>query len=118
MLFNDETHTYDAVISALEVAIGCTSQQAMHLATIVDREGRSVVLSNTQTLCATAKKTIQHRTRRDLSRRTDKTGPLEVKIMTASLVSHQALAVKLLNWLTQQAQQFRKPTYKVFEGSS
>uniref|UniRef100_A0AC35FZC7 E3 ubiquitin-protein ligase n=1 Tax=Panagrolaimus sp. PS1159 TaxID=55785 RepID=A0AC35FZC7_9BILA len=106
MLFNDETHTYDAVINALEVAIGCTSQQAMHLATIVDREGRSVVLSNTQMLCATAKKTIQHRTRRDLSRRTDKTGPLEVKIMTASLVSHQALAVKLLNWLTQQAQQF------------
>uniref|UniRef100_A0AC34FZ77 Adaptor protein ClpS core domain-containing protein n=1 Tax=Panagrolaimus sp. ES5 TaxID=591445 RepID=A0AC34FZ77_9BILA len=76
-----------------ELNLGCTSQQAMHLATIVDREGRSVVLSNTQTFCATAKKTIQHRTRRDLSRRTDKTGPLEVKIMTASLVSHQALAV-------------------------
>ena len=108
MLFNDETHTYDAVINALEVAIGCTAQQAKHLATSVDREGRSIVLSQTQALCESARRTIQHRTRRDVNRRTEKSGPLEVKIMIASLVYHQALAVKLLSWLTQQAQMFRK----------
>ncbi len=32
-----ETHTYDAVIRALELAVHCTNNQAMRLATIVDR---------------------------------------------------------------------------------
>ncbi|KAE9553855.1 hypothetical protein FO519_002943 [Halicephalobus sp. NKZ332] len=106
MLFNDETHTYDAVISALETATGCTSQQAMFLATIVDREGRSVVLSNTMRICSQAKEQIQHRTRRDVNRRTEKSGPLEVKIMTHGLIAHQTFAVKILQWLTTQAQQY------------
>jgi len=106
MLFNDETHTYDSVISALETATGCTSQQAMFLATIVDREGRSVVLSNTSGICSRAKEQIQHRTRRDVNRRTEKSGPLEVKVMTHALIAHQNFAVKILQWLTSQAQQF------------
>lgn len=106
MLFNDETHTYDAVISALETSTGCTSQQAMFLATIVDREGRSIVLSNSLRICTQAKEQIQHRTRRDVNRRTEKSGPLEVKIMTHGLIAHQNFAVKILQWLTIQAQQF------------
>uniref|UniRef100_A0A7E4W1J9 E3 ubiquitin-protein ligase n=1 Tax=Panagrellus redivivus TaxID=6233 RepID=A0A7E4W1J9_PANRE len=103
MLFNDETHTYDAVISALEYAVNCTNQQAMYLATIVDREGRSVVASNSKTICQKVQEAIQQRTKRDVNRRTERGGPLEVKVMTASLVAHQALAVRILGWLTDEA---------------
>ena len=38
VLINDESHTFDMVIKALERATGCTREQATLLATIVDRE--------------------------------------------------------------------------------
>ncbi|ULU11745.1 hypothetical protein L3Y34_015265 [Caenorhabditis briggsae] len=40
VLYNDETHTYESVIKVLELYIHCTKDQAMLVATIVDREGQ------------------------------------------------------------------------------
>uniref|UniRef100_A0A915DJ78 E3 ubiquitin-protein ligase n=1 Tax=Ditylenchus dipsaci TaxID=166011 RepID=A0A915DJ78_9BILA len=88
ILFNDETHTYDAVIRALEIAVHCTNNQAMRLATIVDREGRSIKDSQ------------------GLQQAYQKSGPLEVKVFRSSLVSYQQFGVRLLNWLSLQAQEF------------
>ncbi|KAH7722004.1 Zinc finger in N-recognin family protein [Aphelenchoides avenae] len=106
ILYNDETHTYDAVIRALEIAVHCTENQAMRLATIVDREGRAVVKTGSKEICEAVRSNIQRRTQRDTNRRTQKAGPLEVKVTRASIVAHQIFAVRLLNWLTQQTKEF------------
>src|SRR2546430_6439222 len=39
MLFNDEIHTYEQVISTLSRAIECTQKEAIDFATTIDREG-------------------------------------------------------------------------------
>uniref|UniRef100_A0A914X7B7 E3 ubiquitin-protein ligase n=1 Tax=Plectus sambesii TaxID=2011161 RepID=A0A914X7B7_9BILA len=106
ILFNDETHTYDAVIRALELAIHCTEQQAMLLATIVDREGRSSVRAGSKDICDKAKTEIQRKTAKDTNPRTEKKGPLEVKTMDSSLVAHQQFAIRVLTWLISSAQDF------------
>uniref|UniRef100_A0A0M3K8H9 E3 ubiquitin-protein ligase n=1 Tax=Anisakis simplex TaxID=6269 RepID=A0A0M3K8H9_ANISI len=107
ILYNDETHTYDSVIRALNLSIHCNEQQAMILATIVDREGRSSVRAGTNDFCTRAKDEIQRRTSRDTNRRTEKSGPLEVRVMDSRLVAMQNFAIKLMNWLTIQTQHFR-----------
>jgi E3 ubiquitin-protein ligase UBR2 len=46
VLFNDETHTFDIVIQTLTRALGCPKKDAIEFATIIDREGRSIVRVN------------------------------------------------------------------------
>jgi len=46
VLFNDETHTFDVVIQTLTRALGCSKKVAIEYATIIDREGRSIVKVN------------------------------------------------------------------------
>ena len=43
MLYNDESHSYEEVITTLTEAIGCTRQQAFQFAAVVDKEGRSSI---------------------------------------------------------------------------
>ena len=38
MLFNDEVHTYEQVISTLQRAVECSHKEAIDFATTVDRE--------------------------------------------------------------------------------
>ncbi|KJH53350.1 ATP-dependent Clp protease adaptor protein ClpS [Dictyocaulus viviparus] len=108
VLYNDETHTYETllvyfqVIRALEMFIHCTKDQAMLIATIVDREGRSSVKVGAKAECERVKSDIQRRTLRDVNRRTEKTGPLDVKVMDGALVAHQNHAIALLAWLNSQ----------------
>ncbi|VDN32003.1 unnamed protein product [Gongylonema pulchrum] len=59
ILLNDETHTYDSVIRALNLSVHCTDVQAMVLATLIDREGRASVRNGTYDYCARAKDEIQ-----------------------------------------------------------
>ncbi|CAI4229946.1 unnamed protein product [Auanema sp. JU1783] len=102
VLYNDETHTYENVIRALELFINCTKEQAMLIATIVDREGRSAVKIGSRPECERIRTEIQRRTSRDTNRRTEKNGPLDVKIMETALVAHQANAINLMAWTNQQ----------------
>ncbi|KHJ88696.1 ATP-dependent Clp protease adaptor protein ClpS [Oesophagostomum dentatum] len=106
VLYNDETHTYEAVIRALEMFINCTKDQAMLIATIVDREGRSAVKVGAKQDCERVKSDIQRRTLRDMNRRTEKAGPLDVKVLDGALVAHQNHAIALLAWLNSQIDAF------------
>ena len=47
------------VIRALEIAIHCSKKQAMLLATVVDKIGRSVVKTGNQEICASVALTIE-----------------------------------------------------------
>ncbi|XP_048259504.1 E3 ubiquitin-protein ligase UBR2-like isoform X2 [Haliotis rufescens] len=93
MLFNDEVHTYDQVITTLQRAIDCTPRQAIDFATIVDREGRSNVRTGTKAECDRAKEIIQRNTSRHGSK------PLKVLVMHNSVVAHQNFAMKMIQWL-------------------
>lgn len=42
-MINDEIHTFEVVILTLQRAINCTKPEAKEFATMIDREGRSVV---------------------------------------------------------------------------
>ncbi|TKR63505.1 hypothetical protein L596_027324 [Steinernema carpocapsae] len=106
ILFNDETHTYDAVIRALELAIHCSSTTAMKLATLVDREGRTSVKAGSKESCERVKIDIQRRTQKDSNRRTQKKGPLDVKVYDSHLVAHQMYSSRLISWLTSQISSF------------
>ncbi|PIO74248.1 ATP-dependent Clp protease adaptor protein ClpS [Teladorsagia circumcincta] len=94
------------VIRALEMFINCTKDQAMLIATIVDREGRSSVKVGPKLDCERVKSDIQRRTLRDVNRRTEKAGPLDVKVMDGALVAHQNHAIALLAWLNSQIDSF------------
>lgn len=50
---------------------------------------------------------MQKRTRKDTNRRTQRTGPLLVKVFRSTLCALQAFATRLLAWLNAQAQEFR-----------
>ncbi|KAF8367324.1 ubr-1 [Pristionchus pacificus] len=106
MLYNDETHTYDSVIRALELSIHCTKEQAMMMATFVDKEGCTSVATGDKEACVRVLTDIKRRTQRDQSRRTERTGPLEVHVLESELISHQHLAIALLQWLCDQVTVF------------
>jgi hypothetical protein len=90
MLFNDEVHTYDQVINVLSRAIQCTKNEGHEFASLVDREGRTVIRIGTMELCREAQQTIRIRTA-DV--------PLKCEIYPSSFISLQYFAQKLLSYL-------------------
>lgn len=90
------------MIKALTKAIECSDETAQFLATVVDREGRSNVRSGGKDACEQAKNVIIERTQRD------NRAPLIVEVMDSNIVSHQAFAMRLLNWILEIVQQLRK----------
>lgn len=42
-VYNDESHTFEQVIQALQRSLDVGSREAVDLATCIDREGRSIV---------------------------------------------------------------------------
>ncbi|CAG0889985.1 unnamed protein product [Darwinula stevensoni] len=93
VMFNDETHTYDQVIHTLMRAIECSHKDATDYATMIDREGRSIVKCSTFMTCSQVGQTIERITSRHGGK------PLKVTIMHIHLVAHQMFAMKLLSWL-------------------
>ncbi|XP_030854338.1 E3 ubiquitin-protein ligase UBR2 isoform X2 [Strongylocentrotus purpuratus] len=94
MLFNDEVHTYEQVISSLKKAVECSRKAALQFATIVDKDGRSAVRRGNERDCERAKNVIERSTSRLNST------PLKVLVMNMVVVAHQTCALKLLNWLS------------------
>lgn len=92
MLFNDEVHTYDQVIEALRRAVNRQAKEALELATIVDKEGRTSVRNAAYRECEQARGVIVQHT----SRQNQK--PLKVLVMHSSVVAHQTFALKLMEW--------------------
>ncbi|XP_025104449.1 E3 ubiquitin-protein ligase UBR2-like [Pomacea canaliculata] len=93
MLFNDEVHTYEQVITTLQRAIDCTKRQAVDLATIVDREGRSSVKQGTFNECEKVSEMIKRSTSRHGSK------PLKVMVMHNLVVAHQTFVLRCIDWL-------------------
>ncbi|CAB3407459.1 unnamed protein product [Caenorhabditis bovis] len=109
VLYNDETHTYESVIKVLELYVHCTKDQAMLIATIVDREGRSAVKLGNRVDCSKIKDDIQRKTLRDVNTMRRVAGgnqPLSVKVMDTILFANQNHAIALLNWLNAQIDVF------------
>ena len=46
-VYNDESHTFEQVIQALQRSLDVGSREAVDLATCIDREGRSIVRCST-----------------------------------------------------------------------
>ncbi|RWS17388.1 E3 ubiquitin-protein ligase UBR2-like protein, partial [Dinothrombium tinctorium] len=93
MLFNDEIHTYEQVITTLNRAIECSNKEAIGFATTVDREGRSIVKCAPFQVCSQIKSAIEKLTNRHGSK------PLRVDVIHTTVVAHQTYAMRLLAWL-------------------
>ncbi|GLH05833.1 E3 ubiquitin-protein ligase UBR1 [Gryllus bimaculatus] len=93
VLFNDETHTFDQVITTLGRVIKCSQKDAIEYVTNIDREGRAVVKCSTFQHCTEMRTEIERFTSRHGNR------PLKVLVVHAHVVAHQIYAMKLLEWL-------------------
>lgn len=95
VLFNDETHTFEQVISTLTRVIKCSQKDAIEFVTNIDREGRAVVKCSGFQHCNELKSEIERFTSRHGSR------PLKVLVVHTHVIAHQLFAMKLLAWLQQ-----------------
>ena len=93
VLYNDECHTFEQVISTLSRVLKCSQRTAIEYVTNIDREGRAVVKCAGFTHCSELKQEIEIYT----SRRSSKA--LRVSVLHAHVVAHQIFAMKLLFWL-------------------
>nr|XP_026492514.1 E3 ubiquitin-protein ligase UBR1 isoform X1 [Vanessa tameamea] len=92
VLYNDETHTFEQVITTLNRVMKCSHRDSVELVSLIDREGRALVKCNSFQLCDKLKTDIEMFTSRH--------GPaLKVLVMHAHVVAHQIFAMKLLTWL-------------------
>ncbi|XP_034933670.1 E3 ubiquitin-protein ligase UBR2 [Chelonus insularis] len=93
VLFNDETHTFEQVISILSRVIKCTQKEAIEFVTNIDRNGRAVVKCSDFQHCNELKSDVERFTWRQNSQ------PLKVLVVHAHVIAHQIFAMKLLGWL-------------------
>lgn len=93
VLYNDETHTFEQVISTLARVIKCSQRDAIEFVTNIDREGRAVVKCSTFQHCTQVKSEIEKFTSRHGNR------ALKALVVHAHVVAHQLFALRLLTWL-------------------
>ncbi|KAM3966089.1 LOW QUALITY PROTEIN: ubr1 ubiquitin ligase [Aphomia sociella] len=99
VLYNDETHTFEQVISTLTRVMKCNHRDSVELVTLIDREGRALVKCNSFQVCDKLKNDIESCTAM-FERYTSRHGPsLKVLVMHAHVIAHQIFAMKLLQWL-------------------
>lgn len=95
VLFNDETHTFDQVISTLTRVMNCSQRDALEFVTNVDRDGRAIVKCAEFQQCKDLQNEIEKFTSRHSNR------ALKVLVVHAHVIAHQIFAMKLLHWLQQ-----------------
>lgn len=95
VLFNDETHTFEQVISTLTRVLKCLQKEAIEFVTNIDRNGRAVVKCSDFPHCNELKSDIERFTLRQNNQ------PLKVLVVHAHVIAHQIFAMKLLGWLQQ-----------------
>lgn len=93
VLYNDESHTFEQVISTLNRVIKCSQRTAIEYVTNIDREGRAVVKCSSFQHCSDLKTEIERYTSRHGNK------PLKVLVVHAHIVAYQIFAMKLLSWL-------------------
>lgn len=95
VLFNDEHHTFDQVITMLVRVLKCSQKEAVEYVTNVDREGRAVIKCSLFRDCNELRNEVEKFTYRHSNR------PLKVLVLHTHIVAHQTFAIRLLNWLQQ-----------------
>ncbi|XP_077283397.1 ubr1 ubiquitin ligase isoform X2 [Arctopsyche grandis] len=93
VLYNDETHTFEQVITTLTRVIKCSQRDAIEYVTNIDREGRAVVKCATLQHCNELKQEIEKYTSKHGSR------SLKVHVVHNHVIAHQIFAMKLLQWI-------------------
>ena len=93
VVFNDEVHTFDEVITVLPRAVDCDSNTAGGFATLIDREGRCLIKCGGFNRCQEVKRS----TEKSSGRRGTKS--LKVVVMHGYVVAHQTFTLRLLSWL-------------------
>ncbi|KRY43527.1 E3 ubiquitin-protein ligase UBR1 [Trichinella spiralis] len=93
VMFNDEVHSYEDVISTLSSALDIDTTCARLLSARIDRDGCSVVFCGSQNSCDYRKQMIYENQINSF------VGPLISRVADGRLVLHQMMAVKLLQWL-------------------
>ncbi|KRY67997.1 E3 ubiquitin-protein ligase UBR1, partial [Trichinella pseudospiralis] len=93
VMFNDEVHSYDDVISTLSSTLEYDSTCARLLSARIDRDGCSVVFCGSQGSCDYRQQMINENQINSFF------GPLISRVSDGRLVLHQMMAVKLLQWL-------------------
>lgn len=118
-VYNDESHTFEQVIQALQRSLDVSSREAVDLATCIDREGRSIVRCSSfqvrmscdcnrslslilliffhhhlhHQACNQAKSALERHTSRLPPR------ALKVCVLLGLFLAHQGHALRLLHWL-------------------
>eukprot|EP00794_Sanderia_malayensis_P020331 gene20331-22331_t len=90
LMFNDEVHTYDQVIRALQQAVNCDKSEATRYASIVDKTGRSLIFHGTKEACEKVCKIVKKSTFRE------EHGSLKCFPIKRSIVAHQLAAIEMM----------------------
>lgn len=93
ILYNDEVHTFEQVISTLSRVLKCNQRNAIAFVTSIDREGRAVVKCSDFQSCNELRTEIEKYTSRHGNK------PLKVIVSHAHIIAHQIYSMKLLAWL-------------------
>lgn len=94
MLYNDESHSYQEVITALNrMPDSAGEQDSRDCARIVDKEGRCPLKFSTAAEC----QRLQVFVERNSTQRNQ--APLLVRVISTELYGHQQLVLRLLQWL-------------------
>ncbi|CAH0560295.1 unnamed protein product [Brassicogethes aeneus] len=93
ILYNDEVHTFEQVITTLTRVLKCTQRVAIEYVTNIDREGRSIVKCASFQNCCDLKDEIEKYTSRHGSK------PLKVLVNHTHIIGRQMFALKVLTWL-------------------
>lgn len=93
VLYNDETHTFDQVITTLTRYIKCQQRESIDFVTSIDREGRAVVKCAGFVQCKDLKEEIEKFTSRHGGR------PLKTVVVHSHVIAHQIYALRLLTWM-------------------
>lgn len=96
MLYNDESHSYDEVMTTLTEAVKCTRPQAYQFAAVVDKEGRSSIYCGEEKDCSEVVSECMRLTSKNNSK-----PPLKCKSMDFNVVAHQIIALDLMTWITE-----------------
>lgn len=93
VLYNDETHTFDQVITTLTRFIKCQQRESIDYVTSIDREGRAVVKCAGFVQCKDLKEEIEKFTSRHGGK------PLKTVVVHSHVIAHQIYALRLLTWM-------------------
>ncbi len=59
MLYNDEIHSYEQVVTTLRKVLNIDDKKAFEYATIVDKEGRSAIKRGKKSECLAIKEKVE-----------------------------------------------------------